>query len=155
MIVLNPAAPARVVAAVAPLAAIGLVAFRALGAGLASGPDDPASPWLVAVVTIALGCWLGWRARTQRAELRPEVLRCRNLTTTFELGWERAEAVVVSRRGPITVFDVRVRGLRRRLRIGAATRLSGSGADVVIDMIRAHPVAGDLLLDPRDPQFDE
>jgi len=134
-----------------------LVVARALTTGLSSGPDDPASPWIVALVTVAVGCWLGWRAPRQRAELRTDELWCRNIATTFSLEWDRVESLVVSQRGPLTVIDIRARGLRRRLRVGAATRPTGDGAAVVLDMIRSHPVAGTLLLDPDDapPEGDE
>lgn len=140
-------APARVVTLAAPLVAIGLVAWRAARDGLASGPDDPASPWIIAVLTIAAGCWLGWRAQRQWAELRRHDLRCRNLVTSFAVDWDRVESLVVVRRGPLVVIDIRIRGHRRRLRVGAATRFSGDAADAVVDMFRAHPEARRLLLD--------
>lgn len=149
LISIRPGGPARVISVAVPAVAVGLVLARAVGTGLASGPDDPASPWIVAVVTVAVGCWLGWRAPTQRAELRPTELRCRNLATSFTIGWSQVESVVVLRRGPITTVDVRVRGLRRRLRVGAATRFTGHAADAVLDMIRAHPVAGAVLAEER------
>ncbi len=152
---IGPGAPARVVAVAAPLVAIGLVAWRAARDGLASGPDDPVSPWIIAVLTIAAGCWLGWRAQRQWAELRPHELRCRNLVTSFAVDWDRVESLVVLRRGPVVAVDIRMRGHRRRLRIGAATRFSGDAADAVLDMLRAHPDARRLLLDDSwEPESD-
>lgn len=150
MIVVRSGSPARVLAVLAPAIAVGLVVGRALLSGLSSRPEDPVSPWIVAVVTIAVGFWLGWRAPSQRAELRPDELRSRNLTTTFSVEWDRIEAILVERRGPLSVVDIRAVGMRRRLRIGAATRFTGDGPEVVLDMFRAHPMASDLLLEHHD-----
>lgn len=147
---LGPDAPARVVSVLAPLVAVGLVAARAARDGLVATPDDPVSPWVLAVITVGVGCWLGWRALGQRAELTPQELRCRNLVTSFAIDWERVESLVVLRRGPIVAIDVRIRSHRRRLRIGAATRFAGDSADTVLDMFRAHPEARRLLLDDVD-----
>lgn len=147
MIVICSGAPARITSVLVPLVAIGLVAARAATTGLDARPDDPVSPWLVAALTVVVGCWLGWRSPTQSAELRHDDLRCRNLTMSFHVDWDRVETLLVVRRGPLTFVDVRIRGHRRRMRIGAATRPTGAAADTVVDMIRAHPVAGSLLLD--------
>lgn len=144
---LRAGVPAKVFSVLAPAAAAGLVVARAASDGLSAGPDDPVSPWIVAIVTLGFGFWLGWRAPTQWARLRPDVLRCRNLVTHLTVDWDRVESLVVVRRGPLTMIEVRVRGHRRRIRIGAATRFSGESADAVIDMVRAHPVALSLLLD--------
>ncbi len=105
MIRLGPGAPARVLAVLAPVVAVALVAARAARDGLAATPDDPVSPWLLAVLTVGLGCWLGWRALGQRAELAPGDLRCRNLVTAFAVDWDRVESLIVTRRGPIVVID--------------------------------------------------
>ena len=145
VIVVRPGTPARLLSILVPVAAIALVVLRAATTGLSSGPDDPASPWIVEVVTVALGFWLGWRATRQVAELRPDELRCRNVAASYAVDWDRVESLVVLRRGPVTVLDLRVRGLRRRLRVGAATRISAEEAEAVLDMFRAHPVAGGLL----------
>lgn len=152
VIVVRAAAPARVLAVLVPVAAIALVAARAAGTGLSAGPDDPASPWIVAVATIALGCWLGWRSPSQRAELLPSELRCRNLTSSYAVDWDHVSSLAVVRRGPLVLLEIRVSGHRRRLRIGAATRFAGDSAEVVLDVVRAHPSAGRLLLD--DAQLD-
>lgn len=146
MIVVRSGAPARLAGVLVPLIAVGLVVARLVASGLSSGPDDPASPWIVAVLTVVVGCVLGWRALSQRAELRPDVLACRNVIGSFAVDWERVESIAVLRRGPLVVFDVRVRGLRRRLRIGAATRYAGVAADAVLDMLRAHPSARTRLV---------
>ncbi|UDY36005.1 hypothetical protein [Dermatobacter hominis] len=147
VIEIRPGAPARALSVLAPVVAIGLVSWRAVRDGLGSGPDDPVPPWIVAVLTVLFGCWLGWRALTQWTELRPHDLRCRNLVTSFAVDWDRVESLVVLRRGPVTAIDVRIRSHRRRLRIGAATRFSGHAADAVLDMFRAHPEARRLVLD--------
>jgi hypothetical protein len=143
----RPGAPARVLAALSPVVAVALVASRAARDGLSAGPDDPVSPWLVAAATVVAGCWLGWRALTQWAELRPHDLRCRNLVTSFAVDWDRVESLAVLRRGPVVAVDVRIRSHRRRLRIGAATRFAGPDADAALDMVRAHPEARRRLLD--------
>ncbi len=155
MIRLGPGAPARVLAVLAPVVAVALVAARAARDGLAATPDDPVSPWLLAVLTVGLGCWLGWRALGQRAELAPGDLRCRNLVTAFAVDWDRVESLIVTRRGPIVVIDVRIRSHRRRLRIGAATRFAGDDADAVLDMVKAHPEARHLLLDDSPWRDDD
>ncbi|MBS1836192.1 MAG: hypothetical protein JST64_00685 [Actinobacteria bacterium] len=155
MIVVRPAGPARLLAVLAPAVAILLVGIRAATTGLSAGPDDPASPWIVAVATVLLGCWLGWRAPSQRAELRVSELRCRNLVTSFSVDWAHVRSLVVVRRGPLTLVEVRISGHRRRLRVGAATRFTGESAEVVLDMLRAHPDAGSLLVDDHfEDRFD-
>jgi hypothetical protein len=146
-IILHPGPPSWVVTVVAPVVAIGLVAARAATSGLSATSDDPVSPWIIAVLTIVVGVWLSYRSTSQRAELRDTGLVCRNLMTTFDVDWDRVEDLEVVRRGPLVVVEIRVRSLRRRLRLGAASRFAGDGADVVLDMIRAHPVAGALLVD--------
>lgn len=149
-IVIPAGPPARVLSLLIPVVAAALVAFRALREGLHSGPDDPVSPWIVAVLTLAVGVWLGRRATTQRAELGSEGLTCRNLVTSFGVDWDRVDSLVVSRRGPLVIVDLRVRSHRRRLRVGAATRFSDESAEAVLDQFRAHPAARARLLDPRD-----
>ncbi len=154
VIAVVPGLPARVAAVAAPIIAVVLVAWRAMQDGLRSAPDDPVSPWVIALLTIAAGAWLGWRALTQWTELRRNELCCRNLVSRFAVDWDRVESLVVARRGPIVAIDVRIRGHRRRLRLGAATRFSGDAADAVLDMFRAHPDARRLLLDPADDLDD-
>ncbi len=154
VIALVPGAPARVTAVAAPIVAVALVAWRAVQDGLRAASDDPVSPWVIAVVTVAVGAWLGWRALTQWTELRRNELRCRNLVSRFAVDWDRVESLVVVRRGPVVAIDVRIRGHRRRLRLGAATRFRGDTADAVLDMFRAHPDARRLLLDDANDFAD-
>jgi hypothetical protein len=144
---LLPGPPARVVAVLAPLAALALVVGRALSSGLSATSDDPVSPWIVAVVTVAVGFALAYRALTQSTELGVDVLRCRNLLTTFDVDWDRVEDLEVVRRGPFVMVEVRIRSLRRRHRLGAATRFVGDGADVVLDVLRAHPRSAAVLVE--------
>lgn len=147
--VIHPGPPSWVVTVVAPVVAIGLVAARAAASGLSATSDDPVSPWIIAVLTIVGAVWLSWRSTVQRAELNEVGLVCRNLVTTFHVDWDRVEELEVVRRGPLVMVEIRVRSLRRRLRLGAATRFAGDGSDVVLDVIRAHPAAGPLLVDDR------
>lgn len=154
VIAIAPGAPARATAVGAPIVAVSLVAWRAMHDGLRAAPDDPVSPWVIAVLTVVVGAWLGWRALTQWTELRRTELCCRNLVSRFAIDWDRVESLVVLRRGPIVAVDVRIHGYRRRLRLGAATRFGGDGADAVLDMFRAHPEARRLLLDPLDDRED-
>ena len=144
---LRPGPPAWATAVAAPLVAVALVAFRALGPGLARTPDDPVPPWVLAVLTVVVGLGLTWRALTQRAELADDALTCRNLVTTFTVGWDQLDRLEVVRRPGLVVVDIHVRGLRRRHRIGAATRFTGDESDLVLDVLRAHPAAGALLVD--------
>jgi hypothetical protein len=149
VITLRPGPPAWFVTVVAPVVAIGLVGARAASSGLSATSDDPVSPWIIAVLTIVVGVWLSYRSTTQRAELRDAGLVCRNLMTTFDVDWDRVDELEVVRRGPLVIVEIRVRSLRRRLRLGAATRFSGDDAEAVLDMIRAHPAAGALLVEDQ------
>jgi hypothetical protein len=144
---LRPGPPAWATAVVAPLVAVALVAYRAWGPGLARTADDPVSPWVLAVLTVAVGVGLSYRALTQRAVLGQDDLHCRNLLTTFTVGWDQLDRLEVVRRWGLVVIDVHVRGMRRRHRLGAATRVGGEESDVVLDVLRAHPLAGALLGD--------
>lgn len=72
------------------------------------------------MATVAVGGWLSWRALTQGLELGPDGLSCRNLVTSFEVDWDRVESLIVLRRGPLAMVDLRIRSHRRRLRVGAA-----------------------------------
>lgn len=144
-----PGPPARVMAVVAPVVAVVLVGVRAASSGLSATGDDPVSPWIVAVLTVAAGAWLGWRSVTQHAVLGESTLWCRNLVTTFDVEWDRVEDLEVMRRGPVVVVEIRVRSMRRRHRLGAATRFPGENGEAVLDVVAAHPVAGALLVDDR------
>jgi hypothetical protein len=142
-----PGTPALVLAAVTPTGGVALVVLRATTSGLATTPDDPVPPWVVAVATVLAALAIAWRALTQRAELRDDRLVCRNTLSTFEVPWDRVDRLTRRTRAGLVTVDVEVSGLRRRLRLGAATRFAGEGADAVADVLRAHPVAGALLDD--------
>lgn len=146
---LAPGPPAWAAAVAAPVAAVALVAFRLWTSGLRSGPDDPVPPVALAVFTVALALVLSWRALTQRAVLDDERLVCRNLAVSFEVGWDRVEELLVVRRPGVVVVELRVRHLRRRHRIGAATRFAGPEAEAVLDVLRAHPATRERLVEPE------
>ncbi len=137
--------PSVALAAVLPLAALALIWRGATTSGLSSTESDVISPWLVAALTLVVGLVLGWRAFTQRAELSADGLRCRNLTTSFALPWDRVERIEVVHRLGLVVLDVHLTGVRRRHRIGAATRFAGDEAVVVRDLVAAHPEASSKL----------
>lgn len=146
-IVLRPGPPAWATAVLAPVVAVALVAYRTVGSGLARTADDPVPPWILAVLTVAVGCALAWRSLTQRAALGPDALHSRNLTTSFSVDWDRIDHLDVLRRWGLVVIDVRIRGMRRRLRLGAATRFGGDESELVLDVLRAHPAAAALLVE--------
>ena len=142
-------APSVALAALLPLVSVALIWRGATGSGLSATESDPVSPWLVAAATLVGGLLLGWRAMTQRAELSSEGLHCRNLTHSFTAPWDRVERIEVVQRFGLVGYEVHVQGLRRRHRIGAATRFAGDEAAVVADLLAAHPGASSKL-DP-DP----
>jgi hypothetical protein len=142
---LRPGPPAWALAVLAPLVAAALLLYRAAGPGFARTADDPVSPWWVVGPTLVLAVWVSWRAVTQSATLDDEALRCRNLSSTFEVGWPDVEELEVVRRPGLVLVEIRFRTVRRSHRLGAATRFAGEEAEAVLDVIRAHPVAGGLL----------
>lgn len=144
---LRPGPPAWALAAAAPVVAIALVAYRAAGPGLTRTADDPVSPWFVVAGTAVLAVWVSWRALTQRADLTPDALRCRNLSSTFEIDWDGVESLQVVRRPGVVVIDIRFVRMRRTHRLGAATRFPGPDAEAVLDTLRAHPMAAALLVE--------
>ncbi|MEI7887134.1 MAG: hypothetical protein WCJ04_07060, partial [Actinomycetes bacterium] len=125
VVTLSAGPPAWALAAVMPLAALGLIWFRSSDSGLSSTPSDPVSPLVMAVVTLVAVAVLAWRSVTQRAALDEDGLHCRNLTMSFHVEWERIERLELVHRGGLQMVEVRVRGLRRHNRLGAATRFSG------------------------------
>ena len=147
--VLHPGPPAWVLAAVLPLGAIALIWFRTSRSGLSSGPDDPAPPILIAAITLIAVLVLAWRSLTQRAELDDVGLTSRNLSVTFHLEWQRIERLDVVHRPGLVIIEIRMTGVRRRHRLGAATRFPGDESRAVLDALRAHPVASALLEDTR------
>ncbi|MBU6216113.1 MAG: hypothetical protein KGR17_05870, partial [Acidobacteria bacterium] len=105
---LRSGAPGLALAVIAPLAAVALVGFRVATEGLAAGPEDPVPPVVLAGVTIVAGLVLGWRAASQRADLDPNGIRCRNLVVGFEVDWDLVDSVVVHRRGPVQLVELHV-----------------------------------------------
>jgi hypothetical protein len=145
VVTLSAGPPAWVLAVLLPIAAIGLIWFRSSDSGLESTPSDPVPPVFMAVLTLVAVAVLAWRCVTQRAALDEDGLHCRNLTMSYHLEWERIERLQLLRRGGLQIVEVRVRGLRRHNRLGAATRFFGEEAEVVLDSLRAHPQACALL----------
>lgn len=145
---LAPGPPAWAAAVAAPVVALALVAFRLWTSGLRSGPDDPVPPTLLAVFTVGLALVLSWRALTQRAVLDDAGLACRNLVVSFEVDWDRVEELAVVRRPGVVLVEIRILHLRRRHRLGAATRFPGPEAEAVLDVLRAHPAARERLVEP-------
>jgi len=139
--------PAWALAAAVPLVAIGLIWFRTSQSGLSSGPDDPVPPVLVAGLTVLAAVALAWRSLTQSAVLDRHGLHCRNLSVSFHVEWDRVERLDVVHRAGLQFVEVRVQGLRRRHRLGAATRFHGEEAEAVLDALRADPHAAVLLRD--------
>jgi hypothetical protein len=129
-----------------PLAAVALVAVGASRGAMAADAQSPVPPWFVAVLTVAGAVVLSWRALTQQATLDDEQLVCRNLTSTPRLHWSTIDELRCVRRGNLVVVEIHLRGVRRRLRLGAATRPSGPASDEVLDRLAAHPRAGALLV---------
>ena len=150
VLTLQPAAPARAVAVAAPAAALVLISVAATRGGMERTDADPVSPWVVAAITLLGALWLGWRAVTQSAVLDRDGLTSRNVAGTLRVGWSDVEELRVVARGGVSVVEVRVAGVRRWARIGAATRLAGEGADEVRRAIERHGTAG-ALLDPGWP----
>lgn len=136
--------PALVAAVAIPLIAVVLVA---VGWSRGGAPGEPVGPGTVAVVTLVGAAVLSWRAATQRAQLGPEDLWCRNLTVGFAVEWDRVEALRVVRRAPLVFIEVRVADLRRAHRVGAATRFGADDEAVaeVLGALRAHPRAAAVL----------
>lgn len=142
---IGPGAPARWAAAAIPLAACALVTFGASRGAMEPGVDSPVSPWVVAVLTIVGSIVLSWRSLTQEAILDDEELVCRNLTSTVRLHWSAIEELRCMHRSSLLLVEIHLRGSRRRLRIGAATRPLGADADAVVALLAAHRRAGALL----------
>ena len=141
--------PGRLLAAVVPVVAFGLVAASARRGGLDATDGDVVPPWVLAVATLAGAVVLSWRAATQRAVLDAAGLRCRNLLVSFEADWDLVEVLRVERRGPFVTVDLVLANLRRSHRIGAATRLAGPSAAQVLGLIRQVPAASARLGDPE------
>lgn len=143
---LEPGSPARATAVALPVAAVVLVAVGASRGALGADAQSPLPPWVVAVLTVMGAAALGWRALTQHATLDDELLVCRNLTSTLRLHWSTVEELRSVRRANLVVVEIHLHGVRRRLRLGAATRPAGPASDEVLALLAAHPRAGALLV---------
>lgn len=145
VLVLRGGLPSWLVAAAAPVVALALLGQRLATDGMRQQEGEPASPWLVAVLTLVLAVFVTWRALTQRAEVHRERVRCQNLLVTFEVDWADVERLEVVRRLGLVVVEVHVRNLRRHHRLGAATRFVGPESDELIGLLGSVPAAGALL----------
>lgn len=139
--------PARLLAAVIPLAALVLVLVGLARGGLTTAPDEPVPPAAVAVLTLLAAIVLSYRSLNQCAELAPDRLVCRNLLVSFAVEWERVDALVVVRRPGVRFVELHVSDLRRRHRVGAATRFGSEHGDDVLGVLRSHPRAAAVLVD--------
>ena len=106
VLVLRGGLPSWVLAGVAPVAALALLGQRLATDGLRQQEGEPASPWLVAVVTLLLAAFVTWRALTQRAEVHRDRVRCQNLLVTFEVDWADVERLEVVRRLGLVVVEL-------------------------------------------------
>lgn len=144
-LVIDAGAPARATAVAIVAGALVLVGSALTRGGTAAGPDSPISPLWIAGFTLVLAGVLAWRAWTQVAVLDSEGLCSRNLSSTVRLPWSSVEELAVLRGTGVRSIEVRVRGLRRSVRLGAATRLTGEQSEHVQALLSAHPCAGALL----------
>ncbi len=145
VLVLRGGLPSWLVAAAAPVVALALLGQRLATDGMRQQEGEPASPWLVALLTLALAVFVTWRALTQRAEVHRDRVRCQNLLVTFEVDWADVERLEVVRRLGLVVVEIHVRNLRRHHRLGAATRLVGPDSDELLGLLGSVPAAGALL----------
>ncbi len=142
---IEPAGPARAVAALLAVAAVGLVLIGTVRGGMERGADDPIPPWMVAVLTVVAGFVLAWRALTQSVEISSEGLVIRNVISTTRIHWSMVEELRVVSRPGLTTIEVHLLGTRRRNHLGAASRWAGRGAEQVLGQLAGHEVAGKLL----------
>jgi len=145
VLVLRGGLPSWLLAGASPVVALALLGQRLASDGLRQQEGEPASPWLVAAVTLVLAGFVTWRALTQRAEVHRDRIRCQNLLVTFEVDWADVERLQVVRRLGLVVVEVHVRNLRRHHRLGAATRFAGPEADELLGLLASVPAAGALL----------
>ena len=143
---IEAAAPAWILAAAIPLGAVALVLIGAGRGALERTAGDPVPPSWVAVATIVGSLVFGWRAATQTATLDANGLVSRNLTSTVRLDWAVVEELRAVRRPGLVMIEIHLRGTRRRLRLGPATRWEGAPASAVRSTLAAHPQAGALLV---------
>jgi len=145
VLVLRGGLPSWLLAAVAPVVVLALLGQRLAADGLRQQDGEPVSPWFMALLTLGLAAFVTVRALSQRAEVHPGRVRCRNLLVTFEVDWADVERLQVVRRLGLVVVEVHVRNLRRHHRLGAATRFAGPEADELLGLLASVPAAGALL----------
>lgn len=145
VLVLRGGLPSWLMAGAAPVVALALLGQRLAADGFRRQQGEPASPWLVAAVTVALAVFVTWRALTQRAEVHRDRVRCQNLLVTFEVDWADIERLEVVHRLGLAVVEIHVRNLRRRHRLGAATRCAGPESEELLGLLGSVPAAGVLL----------
>jgi hypothetical protein len=144
-LVIHASAPARVTAVAIMAAALVLVGSALTRGSTAADADSPIAPVWIAVLTLAVATVLARRAWTQVAVLDRDGIRTRNVTSTVRVPWQSVEELSVLRGTGVRAVEVQVRGLRRSVRLGAATRWSGPLAEAVTAQLRSHPRAGALL----------
>ena len=145
VLVLRGGLPSWLLAGAAPVVALALLGQRLAADGFHQQEGEPASPWLVALLTLVLAGFVTWRALTQRAEVHRDRVRCQNLLVTFEVDWADVERLEVVHRLGLAVVEVHVRNLRRHHRLGAATRFAGPESEALLGLLGSVPAAGALL----------
>ena len=145
VLILRGGLPSWLLAGAAPVVALALLGQRLAADGFRRQQGEPASPWLVAAVTVVLAAFVTWRALTQRAEVHRDRVRCRNLLVTFEVDWADVERLEVVRRLGLAAVEIHVRNLRRRHRLGAATRFAGPESQELLGLLGSVAAAGVLL----------
>jgi len=145
VLVLRGGLPSWLLAGAAPVVALALLGQRLAADGFRRQQGEPASPWLVAALTVVLAAFVTWRALTQRAEVHRDRVRCQNLLVTFEVDWADVERLEVVHRLGLAVVEIHVRNLRRRHRLGAATRFVGTESEELLGLLGSVPAAGALF----------
>ncbi len=143
---IRPGFPAVVLGVAIPAGAVLLVLLGASRGALERTAADPVPPSWVAVLTLVVAVVLGRRALTQRATLDLDGLVSRNLSSTVRLDWSTVEELRCVHRPGLVFVEIHVRGSRRRLRLGPASRFAGAEAQAMESVLAAHPRAGALLV---------
>jgi hypothetical protein len=131
--------PAQLLAVLAPALAGALVVFAARRGGLSGAESEPVAPWVVAVCTVMGASWLSLRSLRQVAALGPDGVAGRNVAGSFRASWSQVEEIRVLHRGPLVLVELRLSGLQRWTRLGAATRFAGHDAEEMEQALSAHP----------------
>lgn len=147
--VIEAGLPARVLGALLPLAGVVVVLVGAARGGLVASAEDPVPPAAVAALSV-LGCIvLGYRALSQRVVLGEHSLRSRNVLVSYGVEWQRVEALVVVHRPGLWTVELDVADLRRRQRLGAASRFDEQSFAEVLEALRSHPSAAGVLVETQ------